>query len=88
MQTLINEIQSIPVFKVKEWSLKKEVCLEIPKFAREKFKTKNKIYKMKVQKTYCCLKLITMTFENDKPMISAAIWHWMHCHSALPYTAF
>ena len=20
------------------------------------------------------------------PIISAAIWHWMHCHSALPYT--
>ena len=27
-----------------------------------------------------------MTFENDMSMISAAIWHWMHCHSALPYT--
>ena len=40
---------------------------------------------MKVQKTHCCLKLTTMTFENDMSMISAAIWHWMHCHSALPY---
>ena len=27
-----------------------------------------------------------MTFENDMPMISAAIWHWMPYHSALSYT--
>ena len=27
-----------------------------------------------------------MTFEYDISMISAAIWHWMHYHSALPYT--
>ena len=27
-----------------------------------------------------------MTLENDMPMISAAIWHLMHCHSALPYS--
>ena len=38
---------------------------------------------MKVQKTRYCLKLTTMTF--DMPMIFAAIWHWMKCHSALPY---
>ena len=27
-----------------------------------------------------------MTFENDMPMISAAIRHWMHCHSAFLFT--
>ena len=32
------------------------------------------------------LKLTTVPFENDMPRISAAIWHWKHCHAALPYT--
>ena len=27
-----------------------------------------------------------MAFKNDIPMISGAIWHWMHCHSPLSYT--
>ena len=26
--------------------------------------------------------------NNMTSMISAAIWHWMHCYSALPYTTF
>ena len=62
------------------------MCLEVPKFAKEKFKIKNEICQTKVQKTHCCLKLTTMAFENDMSVISAAIWHWMHYHSALPYT--
>ena len=62
------------------------MCLEVPKFAKEKFKIKSKICLKKFQKTHCCLKLSTVAFENDMPMISAAIRHWMHCHSALPYT--
>ena len=48
----------------------KEVCLE---FTKEKFKIKNDICLTKVQKAHCCLKLATMTFENDLLMISAAI---------------
>ena len=52
-------------------------------FAKEKLKLKNKIVK-----THCYLKLTAMKFGNDIPMISTAIWHWMHCHSALPYTTF
>ena len=24
--------------------------------------------------------------KSDMSIISTAIWHWMHCHSALPYT--
>ena len=45
MLTLIKGIQSIPVFKLKEQSLKKEVSwsVEVPKFAKEKFKIKNEI---------------------------------------------
>ena len=43
MQTLIKGIQSMPVFKVKEESLKKEICLEVPKFAKENFKINNGI---------------------------------------------
>ena len=62
------------------------MCLEVPKFAKEKFKIKNEICQTKVQKTHCCLKLTTMAFENDMSVISAAIWHWMYYHSALPYT--
>ena len=31
-------------------------------------------------------KLTTVIFENDMPKISAAIWHWIRCHSALPQT--
>ena len=61
------------------------MCLEVPKFAKEKFKIKNAIRWTNVQKTLCCLKLTTMTFENGMLRISAAIWHWMHYHSALPY---
>ena len=45
--------------------------LEVPKFAKEKFKLKNEICQTKVQKTRCCLKLATITF--DMPMISATI---------------
>ena len=37
-------MQSIPVLKLEEYSLKKEVYLEVPKFAKEKFKIKNEIY--------------------------------------------
>ena len=60
------------------------MCLEVPKFTKEKFQIKNETCYAKVQKTHCCLKLTTMTIENDMSMISVAIWHWMHCHSALP----
>ena len=74
---------SIQIQRIK---LKKGVCLEVPKFAKEKFKIKSEICLTKFQKTHCCLKLSTVTFENDMPMISAAIRHCMHCHSALPYT--
>ena len=61
------------VFKLKESSLKNEVCLEVPKFAEEKFNINNEICQTKVQKTHCCLKLTAMVFENDMLMISAAI---------------
>ena len=49
------------------------MCLKVPKFAKEKFKIMNEIFQRKAQKTHCCLKLTTMTFENDIPMNSAAI---------------
>ena len=52
-------------------------------FAKEKLKIKNKIVK-----AHCYLKLTTMKLGNVIPMISAAIWHWMYCHSALQYTTF
>ena len=28
-----------------------------------------------------------MTFENDMPILSTAIWMHCHCHSALPFWA-
>ena len=46
----------------------------------------SKLARLEVQKTHCCLKLTTVTFKNDMPIISTAIWHGIHCHSALPYT--
>ena len=45
--------------------------LEVPKFAKEKFKLKNEICQTKVQKTRCCLTLAIVTF--GMPMISATI---------------
>ena len=60
----------------------KEVCVKVSRFGKDKFKIKNKICWTKVQKKHCGVKLTTITFENP------AIWHWMHCHSTLPYTTF
>ena len=60
----------------------KEVCVKLSRFGKEKFKIKNKICWTKVQKKHCGVKLTTIAFENP------AIWHWMHCHSTLPYTTF
>ena len=60
----------------------KEVCVKVSRFGKEKFKIKNKICWTKVQKKHCGVKLTTIAFENP------AIWHWMHCHSTLPYTTF
>ena len=61
---MIQRIQSIPVRKLKEQSLKKEVCLEVPKLLN---------FLDESSKDTLLLKLTTMTFENDMSVISAAI---------------
>ena len=53
--------------------LKEGSVSQILKFAKEKFKIENEICYRKVLKIFCCLKLTTVIFENDMPMISVAI---------------
>ena len=61
---MIQRIQSIPVRKLKEQSLKKEVCLEVPKLLN---------FLDESSKDTLLLNLTTVTFENDMSVISAAI---------------
>ena len=50
------------------------MCHEVPKFGKENFKINKEICQTEVQKTQCCLKVTPMTFENEMPINSAAIW--------------